>query len=226
MGVAALAIHDRIRTPRCGPLIERWMAAATTRMDPSGALSHSANSITGSPLGGVRGSSLALMSRVLIDVDRTFAAQQYAVLRSNFVGFHALVPGVREYPVGIDGAHDIDSGPLVLGYSGPATVVGAAAARAHGDEALAQTLFGVVEMAGFAWQWKAERRYLFGLVPVGDAFIVWARATTPIVHDVESLISVPAWWRWPWHALSLLLLMLLSWPLHRRAKDGPKPRPA
>lgn len=71
----------------------------------------------------------------------------------------------------------MDSGPIVFGYSGPAVVVGAAAARVHGDLAVADGLLGAVELVGVPVQIGGRRFYAGGELPVGDAFIAWARSS-------------------------------------------------
>jgi len=209
VGVAALGIHDATLQPRYFDTIARWVARARLRVDPQlGALSHAADSVTGAPTGGVRGSSLALMSRVLIDADPEFAAEQYAVLRRDFVDYRWGVPGVREHPRGVAARGDVDSGPIVLGYSGPAVVVGAAAARVHGDESLAGILLAAVEVGGVPIEVGSGRRYAAGLLPVGDAFIAWSRSSIP-ARKVEWDPVLPRWWALPAHALSAAMAAIL-----------------
>jgi hypothetical protein len=135
-------------------------------------------------------------------VDPSLARQQYDILRENFVSYTWGVPGVREYPHGVDGPGDIDSGPIVLGFSGPATVVGAGAAIANGDEDLATALLATAEVAGFPIEIAGRRRYAGGYLPVGDAFLAWARSAPPAPRAPYPPL-VPWWWRLPVHALSL-----------------------
>ena len=214
VGIAALGLHDHVCPPRYAPLIARWVAAVHQRLDPARqVLPHAADPTTGAPRGGTRGSSLALMSRVLADAAPALARAQYEVLRREFVDYRWSVPGVREYPRGTNGSADIDSGPLVLGFSGPATVVGAAAARAHGDTVLADALLGTVEIGGLPIEWRG-RRYAGGTVLVGDAFIAWANATAVVPSPaVPWALVVPVSWAWPGHAVSLALVVLLLCPL-------------
>lgn len=212
VGVAALALHDRLFPPAHGETISRWLEAARARLDPEfGVMSHAADAETGAPLNGVRGSSLALVSRLLVEAAPSFAAEEYAALRRTFVARPLGIPGVREHPPGHDGPVDVDSGPLILGFSGPALVVGAAAARAHGDEALARHLFSVVEVSGLPFEFFGRRAYALGLLPVGDAFIAWARSTPPgpPPGGVAWPRRVPETWRWPWHLGSVLVAALL-----------------
>jgi hypothetical protein len=212
-GIAALSIHDRITSPRYVAVIQHWVEKARRRLDPGlHTLSHAADATTGAPRGGVRGSSLALMSRVLVEASPDLAREQYAMLRSQFVDYQWGVPGIREFPKGKRGPPDIDSGPLILGYSGPAVVVGAAAARIHGDESLARALLGAVEVAGLPVEWRGERRYAGGALPLGDAFVAWARSTPPPSEPVRWARAIPWWWRFPAHALSLALAVLLLLP--------------
>lgn len=208
VGVAALGIYNSVVDPRYEATVRGWILRARRLLDEEiGALSHAAVAASGSPIGGVRGGSLALMSRVLIEADRDFALEQYDVLRDRFVDYAWGVPGVREYPLGVDGVGDVDSGPIILGFAGPAVVVGAAAANVHGDTRLASTLLGVVEAAGLPMQLLGRRRYAGGLVPIGDAFIVWARSSAapsvPAISDRNS--AVPRGWYLPIHLFSILL---------------------
>jgi len=120
IGIAALGIFNSTVAPGYEETVRNWILKARRLVDENlGALPHSADPSTGSPMEGVRGGSLALMSRVLVDADPDFAREQYSILRSSFVDYRLGVPGVREYPHGVEGTGDVDSGPLVLGFAGP-----------------------------------------------------------------------------------------------------------
>lgn len=157
------------------------------------------------------------MSRVLLDAAPELARAQYKVLRAHFAGYRWGVPGIREYPAEFSGSADVDSGPLPLGFGGPATVVGAAAARAHGDAALADALLGTVEVAGVPIEWHG-RRYVGGTVPVGDAFIAWANATPPPLPTKLTPTwprVLPTGWYWVGHGVSLVLAGFAWWLVWR-----------
>ncbi|TPW17182.1 MAG: hypothetical protein FD129_474 [bacterium] len=231
MGVAALAIHGQVLDSRYDLLIARWLEDVDERLDPElGAISHVADAIDGMPRGGARGGSLALMSRTLVDVDSALARRQYEILRRHFVDYAWGIPGVREYPHGVDGPGDIDSGPLVFGFAGPATVVGLGAAIAHGDEELASSLLATPDMTGFPIELAGQRRYAGGLVPVGDAFLAWARTTPAGPRTTAYPPIMPAWWRLPFHAVSAVasaLMLVMSFGVGRRRRSGrPSTRPA
>jgi hypothetical protein len=210
-GIAALAIHDAVVGPRYAGVVRRWVAEARRRVDPrTGALTHTAEPLTGRPTGVPRGESLALMSRILVDIDSIFAREQYALLREHFLADVLGVPGMLEYPRGMVGSEDMDTGPLIFGFSGPAIVVGAAAARANGDGVVANALLGGVELAGVPVQLGGRRWYALGKLPVGDAFIAWTR-TTPL--PPQSQRGWPPVQRWflPFHAISAMLATPLLW---------------
>jgi hypothetical protein len=157
----------------------------------------------------VRGESLALMSLLLVDADPRFAREQYRVLRARFLDNRLGILGMREYPDGVDGGEDMDTGPIVLGFSGPAVVVGAAAARANGDQAVADALLGWTEVIGMPVQLGGERWYAGGKLPIGDAFIAWAR-TAP-AGPQRAWEPLSPWWYLPFHALSAAVGGLLVW---------------
>ena len=221
-GIAGLALRDRVLGSRFEGVIADWLEQVRAREDPDlGTLSHAADVRDGSPLLGTRGSSLALMSRLLVEVDPAYARDQYERLRRYFVDYRWGLPGVREYPHGVRGRGDVDSGPLVLGYSGPAMVVGGAAARAHGDEELAGVLLSMAEAAGFPVTLFGHKRYLGGLVPVGDAFFAWAH-TTPVGPGVSAPLEplLPRLWRLGLHTLSLPFAALAFWRIRRLWREN------
>ena len=194
---------------QCGRLVDReytdvaraWLASARSRQDPAtGLLPHA------TWLPDARGSSAALMTAFLAEIDPEYAALQHARLTDTFATRMAgVLPALREYRRGVDGPGDVDSGPLVLGASAPASVVGIAAARAVGDAETAAALGASSEALGLAISWGGRRRYLFGQLPVGDAFLAWARSI-PLAAPAET--SAFAGWRLRWGLASLLLLAL------------------
>ena len=204
VGVAALAIADPYLGNRHQATVARWLARARQLRDlRTGALSHTVTP-EGHPSGSPRGGSLAMMSLVLADVDPVFARQQYDALRKYFVDYSWGIPAVREYPHGVNGPSDVDSGPLVLGFSGPASVLGAGAAIANGDDSLASTLLSTIDMVGMPFEIGGSRQYAGGYLPVGDGFLAWARSAPPPSGSVYETI-IPPGWRLMIHAVSLLM---------------------
>jgi hypothetical protein len=68
----------------------------------------------------------------------------------------------------------------------------------------------------------AADRYALGLLPVGDAFLVWAKNSSPWVTSWSPATDLPPivqpWWRLPFHLVTLLIAALL-WRLDRVARS-------
>ncbi|HKO53276.1 MAG TPA: hypothetical protein VJV79_36450 [Polyangiaceae bacterium] len=207
VGVAGLSLCAKWLGDGYRSSASDWVTAARPLLDRhTGLLPHAAG------LPGARGSSSALMSAFLPDVDPAFAREQYGLFRQHFSRrLLSVLPSVSEYPAGIDGSSDVDSGPLVFGVSGPATVVGIAAARENGDEAEALALRGAAEAIGFPSENGGRRRYGFGLLPVGEAFLAFASVAEPWTLAPRPWLGASSTdWRWRWRALCLSLLGLLG----------------
>ncbi|MEV7870559.1 hypothetical protein AB0P17_31685 [Streptomyces sp. NPDC088124] len=178
--------------------------------------------------GGAR--SQSLIQRFLVDIDPDFAAEQYPRFRDRYVVSPlGLGPTVREYPRGLDGPADVDSGPLPLGVSLSATVVAIGAAQVHGDAPLAGALANYSELAGLPVRTPWTKRYAFGLVPVGDAFLAWSKTARPWVAPPPSPppANVSPYWRVPLLCL-LILLGAAPWlpALLRRVRRHRRSLPA
>lgn len=217
VAIAALRLHDAMLPPRYTDVVGDWLAAARTRLDPAtGLLPHRVDPQTGALLEGTRGSSQSVIQRFLVDVDPTWARGQYLLFRRQFVVSPMVVVGVREYPPGEAGLGDVDSGPLIGGVSASATVVTLGAAQVHGDRTLAAPILHQSEGLGFPVEVGETKRYALGVLPVGDAFLVWSKSARPWVAGPMQLTLprvVPWWWRLPWHALALALVAFLWSPI-------------
>ncbi|HWO58718.1 MAG TPA: hypothetical protein VNO31_01585, partial [Umezawaea sp.] len=114
VAMASLRLHDTLLPPRFAGTAERWLRGVRERLDPrTGLLPHRVDPDTGDPAEVARGSSQSLVHRFLREVDPAFADQQYQRFRELFVVSPlGLGPAVREYPDGVDGPADVDSGPL------------------------------------------------------------------------------------------------------------------
>lgn len=201
VAVASLRLHDALLPPRFGATTGRWLREARRRLDPrTGLLPHRADPATGEPAEVARGTSQSIIQRFLVDIDPAFAREQYARFRERYVVTPlGLGPAVREYPAGVEGPADVDSGPLPLGVSLSATAVTLGAAQAHGDAPLAAALANYGELAGLPLDTPATKRYAFGLLPIGDAFLAWSKTARPWVAPAPDPppASVSWWWRVP-----------------------------
>ena len=96
-----------------------------------------------------------------------------SVVRLGFLMF-------REYSPGREQTADVDSGPIIWGAGIAATGLGVGAARAVGDIEMATDLESLVRLAGLPrvsdYGHRPGLSYLFGKLPIGDAFLAWGRS--------------------------------------------------
>ena len=225
VAVASLRLHDALLPARFGATVSRWLGLVRDRLDPTtGLMPHRVDVATGGPVEVARGTSQSIIHRFLVEVDPAFAREQYLRFRDQFlVSPLGLGPGIREYPIDVDGPADVDSGPLPLGVSLSATVVTVGAAQVNRDSGLAAALANYAELAGVPVHTPRTKRYALGALPVGDAFLAWSKTARPWVAAVAAPPppGIGWWWRLP-----LLLLFVLvgvgPWlPTLRRRRQGP-----
>ncbi len=178
-------------------MIEAWRSRLDTIRDPgTNLLPHritGTQSVTAEP---PRSSSQAVIQTFWPRIDPAGATEQWDTYVRLFVVREAGLVGIREFRQGDDSPGDVDSGPLVLGVSLSASAVTLGAARANGDLALATALDRQAELLGIPLEWDGQRRFALGLLPVGDAFVAWAR-TVPFRDAAAQPVSQapePLWW--------------------------------
>ena len=172
----------------------------------------------GNALGVARGSSQSLMLAFLPAIDSAFAQSQYEIYRSLFVGKRLGLPGIREYPPGVLGRGDIDSGPVIWEIGGAASVVGLGTSALYRDSILHHGLNGAVEGFGVGWSFGSQKHYLLGRLPIADAFIAWSLSQRPL----SAKWSGPIYWKFHFISLGLLILFgVLLWLIWRKRKGVP-----
>lgn len=215
VAVAALYLHDTLFEPQFETTIERWVSLAKAKLDPAtGLLPHRVSAATGDLLDGTRGSSQSVIQRFLPEIEAVWAGEQYPLFREQFAATIFGIPGVREYPIGTQGFGDVDSGPLIEGMSLSASVVTVAAARVEGDNELADAMLNVGEALGTPVEWAGSKRYVLGVLPIGDAFLAWAKTSAPWTFTPQPMslpVIVSAGWRLPIHLISLIVLIVIWW---------------
>ena len=216
--IHSLRVREAIvRDGKYDAIIADWLVRAKQHLDPgTGLLPHTADWRTGEPTGPARGTSQVIIQRFLADIDPAWAAEQYEAFRCQYFDHLVGVPAIREFPMGTQGRGDVDSGPLVFGISGSATVVGMGVAGIYEDHEWARAVSQAGEALGLPFG-REDRRYLGGVLPVGDAFLVhastarpWLATTTVNVTPLESSSD----WRWRLHGLSVIA-WLAGWGLYR-----------
>lgn len=144
--VGALGLHTRATgTPH--PMGAEWVASARARWVRDGLLVQSVRE--GVAADHPRGSGTFLASWFLHHADPGFAGELYEAGRGAFSGSVFGVAGMREYPPGVAGRGDIDSGPIVMGFGVSSTGFAIGAALQNGDIDTAAALAGTAStMAG------------------------------------------------------------------------------
>lgn len=213
---------DWLRTVRA------WRTTVSAAVDPTtGLLPHRVDG-AGRPLDGPRGSSQSIIQAfwpaLSQALDGTVDRAGWDRFRDEFVVREAGLVGVREFPRTVDGAGDVDSGPLIFDVSASASVVTLAAARQVGDTDLAATLDREAELLGLPLGWGGERRYALGALPVGDAFLAWSRsrpeAATPKTRGGAGPHPL-----WPVFIGIVLLPAMMVGVLFLRRRMSPSPGP-
>ncbi|HEX6747725.1 MAG TPA: hypothetical protein VF092_10580 [Longimicrobium sp.] len=223
-GAAVLRSCGTLLDPRYTRTAEAWLRATLARADrATGLIPHAADS----PL--PRGESVALMTRFVYEIDPAAAGAQYRGFERTFATrFAGLLPAAREFPRGARGGEDVDSGPILLGVSAPASIVGIAAARITGHADAAADLRASPEVLGVPIEWGGRRSYAFGELPVGEAFLAWATVVRPWNQPAAPLSSASpfAGWRWVWGSIWGGLLLLSAMRMTFLLRQARRAHPA
>lgn len=212
--VASLAAYDKVFDNRYHALIQNWISEVKTRYDDHGLIPHNVVPGTGQPDDSARGSSQSLMLILLREIDEELAAQQFQLFKSNFVVTRFGLTGVREFPIGQWRSGDVDSGPVVLGFGAASTIVGTTALAEFGDYENASRISQFIEAAGVPVETEENRYYLFGMLPIADAFIAWGHSLTLNTQETDaSFVRFHVY-----SMLALLPLLLFVWILVRPEK--------
>jgi hypothetical protein len=209
LAIASLAAYDRMfGTFRYKKTVADWRSKVKANLDEqTGLIPHIW--YPGRPAQSARGSSQSLMLCLLPEIDSSFAEEQFVLYEKYFVVRRLGLPGIREYPLGVEGNGDIDSGPVIWGIGGAASVVGQRAAAANSREDLYLGLRNSLEAFGAAHTLFSRKKYLFGQLPMADAFIAWGNAAEKI--PTNGRYPKP----WGIHLASLLFLLLLGWGVRK-----------
>ncbi len=222
--IVSLRVHTVLIDDRYEEVIRNWQAAVQERLDPStGLVPHTADAETGQPWQGARGTSQTLILWFLADIDPTWGQAAYQTFRQHYVVTRWGLPGVLEFPVFQPGQGDIDSGPLIDGVSLSATAVFLGTSRVYGDTELTAAIWQGGEALGWAVEVRDERRYALGLLPIGDAFVVWSKTAVPWLTKPSPpayTAIMPWWWRWPLHLLSLVPVIIMGFITRRFWQRG------
>ena len=208
--LASLALHDRIFAPKYTVVIADWMDRIKAHLDENtGLIPHSFSLIYDKGIE-TRGSSQSLMLAFLAKIDPVFAQNQYGIYKKLFVEEKIGLPAVREYRMGVEGGGDVDSGPVIWAVGGSASIVGVRAAAENGDFGLSCSLRNSIEAFAFSTNWSNEKTYLFGQLPVIDAFMAWSNAGMTSATEPKT-----GGGSWQFHLMSLLFAVPFCWWVYR-----------
>jgi hypothetical protein len=180
--IASIFAYDRVTNANHSLLIARWEDRfRRDSVDPKTGLLHQrVDSFTSQPVDYPRGSGTCLGAYFLSFVDMDLSKELFDAAQRELVGSLIGFRAVREYPKGVTGRIDIDSGPIIFGYGVASTGFMLSCARIHNDSALFSSLYGTVATFGNPTDEDGRRHYvpagvLAGLKetigPLGDAIL-------------------------------------------------------
>ncbi len=180
VALTSLRLHDDLYGTNYAKVVDLWLNYAHAHLDPAtGLLPHRIDAQTGDLYDGARASSLVMALSFLGEIDADFAHEQYARFRELYAQPVLDFILLREYPRGVSGPGDVDSGPLLGDISPIASGVELAAAHSNGDEEAFERLIQLSEVVGLPISIGNQKRFTLGLLPVGDAFLVWGKTIVP-----------------------------------------------
>jgi hypothetical protein len=206
--VASLKIHDEFLNKKFSGVIKHWIALVKLSLDTeTGLIPHSVFAENGEVLEGARGSSQSLILNFLNEIDLTFSIAQFQLYKKHFVDSKFGLPGIREYPYNsTNNGGDVDSGPVLLGVGGAASIVGQRTMWKHEDWQLYEGLRNSIEGFGVGYTTASNKKYIFGQLPMADAFIVWSNS----VESTEDYYALKFNWRIKFQLLSLVLILIFG----------------
>ena len=177
--VASLALYYRLHPDEDSSMLERWFAKMEKLRDPRTGFLPFQLSSDGATLQPGRGSGEAWTIFYLSYADPEWAKAQFGRLKQHmYQPLLVGMAGIREYPDGVEGRGDVDSGPVILGASPAGTGFALAGARLTGDVDFLQRMLRTSELVGFTWSWGGRRQYLMAPL-VGDAIMLAMLTVTP-----------------------------------------------
>jgi hypothetical protein len=208
VAMASISHHDKNFEPKYKNLIADWVAKVKAKLDPkTQMIPHRVDSESGETIEGARGCSTSLTLRLMAEIDPAFALEQYKLYKEKFVSTALGLPSIREYPKGQSGYGDIDSGPVILGVGFAGTIVSVSTFSVLGDPDLSENQYKTINAFGFSQKTSDTKKYIFGQLPIADAFIAWSRSSG--LNYPENIKPASKYWRLKFHAISTLIVSLL-----------------
>lgn len=223
--LGSLLLHDELYATDYHKAYEYWLEWTRDNSDPdTGLPAGHLDRRTGRLLQPARGCATSWILGLLPEMDYELASELYGLYQKHFLVTRLGFKMFREYPEGSGWSADVDSGPIFMDAGATATCVGLATCLANGDLETAESICGLAK--GFGWQREldfddgAGTEYLFGQLPIADAFVAWG-FTLPIsgpdLTGPRSFMS-RLWAKRIILLILLLLLVLTAWQTHRSVR--------
>jgi hypothetical protein len=204
VGIASLANHDKIFGQKYAASIQLWISKVKKFTDPDGLMPYAFDPVSLQVTENAKGSSQSLIQNLLFETDSSFCREQFTIYKKLFLVSRAGLPGILQYRKGTKGETDVDSGPVIFGIGGPASIVGLRAMSLMKENETAVGLRNSIETFGFTTGNNKQKKYLFGKFPMADAFICWANTTE---MNAATKLSTDKPWRIKFQLYSLLILL-------------------
>lgn len=220
----AIASLSLVPSSQNEAVVKRWVSNVKNHLDEyTGMIPHKSDPFTGEVIEGARGCSSSLILRMLSEIDADFASEQFELYQKHFMFTRFGLPAIREYPKGKSGWGDIDSGPVVMGVGFAGTIVAVGVFQKLNEPKLADNLYQTITSFGLQTQSSNQKKVLWGIFPMGDAFITWARLSGSDESSNNSDDNAGNW-RSEFHLWSLLFaIILILWQYRKRifSKNSP-----
>lgn len=207
VGIAALAACTKMFPEKYDTTISEWVHKTRARLDSFGLIPHKTHTETGEAISPARGSSSSLMLCFLPEIDKNFAQEVFEAYEKILFDKALGLPGIREYPKPSEALGDVDSGPVLLGIGSVASIVGRRALAVNGRPELGRQFAAQLEGFGFPKFDDDGKTYLFGGLPMVDAFIAWVNSPD-CCQKLET--PLPGGWQTGFRLWSIAIFVVLS----------------
>lgn len=216
---------DLVDVPGVSAAIREWVSRIEPLRDPGNKLFPHETRADGNSIEGPRATSQAVIQVFWPSLDPVTSSRDWVAFENTFLCPRLGLAAVCEFAGG-HGVGDEISGPLVFGVSPQATALTMAAARAHGNTALAEQISREAELFGLPLVEEGQRRYLAGVWPHFDALLACSRSA-PVGKELPGVDDrgPVQWMAWALCALipGVLASGALAWRVmgRRRRLSGP-----
>ena len=205
IAMASLDMYSELFDSTYQITINNWVSDIKTRLDPStGLIPHKVEPIKGAVIEGARGSSQSLILNFMIDIDSVFAKTLFVNYKELFITSRLGLPAVREFPKNVAGEADVDSGPLIWGIGTATSIVGQRTMAKYGQGKEYIGLRNSINSFGMAYKRAGEKKYLFGRLPMADAFIGWSNS----IEASDRIECNFSFWRMKFQIFSFILVLI------------------